>query len=239
MEDEMNLLEAKKILNIDEDFDKTDILKVYKHKVEMMKQKYDGKKEDVESLFENLYNIIYAYHSIMDTIDEKNNLEVPPLIIFTDASLRDDMDTATFGIVVRDLGNDFEVPIKILEKYQIKFHNSDFNHLCVISGEIVNFDVHATEMMGVIAGLEIFSYSLKSAKRQIVFYTDSLVTKKVLSGKRLPPNSKNYAELRKYFIKLISNRSLDVAIKKVKAHAGVELNEIADQVAKDRLLAHA
>ena len=41
----MNLLEAK-ILNIDEDFDKSDILKVYKHEVEM-KQKYDGKMEDV------------------------------------------------------------------------------------------------------------------------------------------------------------------------------------------------
>ena len=231
----MNLLEAKKILNIDEDFDKSDILKVYKHEVEMVKQKYDGKMEDVESLFEKLYNIISAYHLIEDTIDEANNLEVPPLIIFTDASLRDDMETATFGIVVRDLGNDFEVPIKILEKYQIKFHNSDFNHLCVISGEIVNFDVHATEMMGVVAGLEIFSYSLKSAKRQIVFYTDSLVTKKVLSAKRLPPNTKNYAEIRKYFMKLILDRSLDVVIKKVKAHAGVELNEVADQVAKDRL----
>ena len=113
--------------------------------------------------FRKLYNIISAYHLIEDTIDEANNLEVPPLIIFTDASLRDDMDTATFGIVVRDLGNDFEVPIKIIEKYQIKFHNSDFNHLCVISGEIVNFDVHATEMMGVVAGLRFFSYSLKIA----------------------------------------------------------------------------
>ena len=71
-------------------------------------------------------------------------------------------------------------------------------------------------------GLEIFSYSLKSAKRQIVFYTDSLVTK-VLSGKRLPPNSKNYAEIRKYFMKLVSERN-----------SGVELNEVADQVAKDR-----
>ena len=67
---------------------------------------------------------------------------------------------------------------------------------------------------------------------QIVFYTDSLVTKKVLSGKRLPPNSKNYAEIRKYFMKLILDRSLDVVIKKVKAHAGPELNEVADQVAK-------
>ena len=41
----MNLLEAKKILNIDEDFDKSDILKVYKHEVEMVKQKYDGKRK--------------------------------------------------------------------------------------------------------------------------------------------------------------------------------------------------
>ena len=98
-----------------------------------------------------------------------------------------------------------------------------------MSGEIVNFSVHATEMMGVIAGLEIFSYSIKSAKRQIVFYTDSLVTKKVLGGKRLPPNSKNYAEIRKYFMKLVSDRNLDVTIKKVKAHSGVELNEIADR----------
>ena len=48
MEDEMNLLEAKKILNIDEDFDNL-TYKVYKHEVEMVKQSM-MEKED-ENLF--------------------------------------------------------------------------------------------------------------------------------------------------------------------------------------------
>ena len=89
--------------------------------------------------------------------------------------------------------------------------------------------------MGILAALEIFVYLAGVTNQKIVFYTDSLIAKKILSDKRMPPNSKLYVNFRKTFRRLTDLYSLSVSIKKVNAHKGIELNELADQLAKQRL----
>ena len=78
-------------------------------------------------------------------------------------------------------------------------------------------------------------YLTQLTDQTMVIYTDSLVAKKVLSDKRMPPNSKLYTPLRKRFKQLMDTHQLDIIIKKVNAHVGIELNEIADATAKSRL----
>ena len=78
-------------------------------------------------------------------------------------------------------------------------------------------------------------FSALKTHQKIVIYTDSLIAKKVLSDKRMPPNTKVYTGLRKRFNQIINSNKLNVIIKKVSAHVGIELNEIADVTAKNRL----
>ena len=72
-------------------------------------------------------------------------------------------------------------------------------------------------------------------KQKIVIYTDSLVAKSKLTDKRLPANSKMYTALRDRYQELIDTNQLDIVIKKVNAHVGIEMNEIVDTIAKNRL----
>ena len=51
----------------------------------------------------------------------------------------------------------------------------------------------------------------------------------------MPPGTKLYASLRKYFLKICETNDLEVIIKKVAAHSGIELNELVDKIAKRRL----
>ena len=127
------------------------------------------------------------------------------------------------------------LPLEVLDKYNIQAEPESSNELCILSGVVANFDVHATEMMAILAALEIFRHSVFETGQSIVFYTDSLLSKKVLGDKRLPPGTKKYSGIKKMFKKIIDLNALDVNVKKVAAHAGIELNEIADQVAKNRL----
>ena len=231
----MDISIANKHLGLKDEVGETELRNLFKNRIKRIKEKYNQDEATAGNLFSELLDISDAYNLIADSFAKADDSVISPLIIFTDASLREDKEKAAFSIIVRDLNKHFKLPIQILEKYQIRFLSDEYNQLCVMSGEIVNFDVHATEMMAVVAGLEIFSYSVMDTPRPIVFYTDSLVTKKVLGDKRLPPNSKKYAQIRKYFMKLISDRSLNVVMKKVKAHSGIKMNEIADLVAKKRL----
>ena len=86
-----------------------------------------------------------------------------------------------------------------------------------------------------IAALEMFQFLAKQTGQRIVFYTDSLFAKKVLGDKRLPPGTKLFSGLRQRFLKIMKDSDLDIVIKKVAAHTGIELNELADSLAKKRL----
>jgi ribonuclease HI len=57
----------------------------------------------------------------------------------------------------------------------------------------------------------------------------------VLCHKLLQSELSKYSEIRKIFKNFVNENSIDVIIKKVKAHSGIELNEIADIFAKRRI----
>ena len=183
-----------------------------------------------------LYDISNAYVSLRDKeLIVGTEINNQPIIIFTDASLRKNIDVATFSIIADNIPHDFCVPEKVIKKYNILGHHSNDQKMRTLTGLIGNYNVNAAEIMGILSGLEIFSYLAKETNQKIVFYTDSLVAKKVLTDKRMPPNSKLYINFRKLYYKIINQHSLDVIIKKVSAHKGIELNELADSLAKNRL----
>ena len=70
--------------------------------------------------------------------------------------------------------------------------------------------------------------------QKIILYTDSLSAKKVLTDDMLPPDTEIYSELRQRFKEILSNSDVEVIVKKIQAHAGHLLNEIADTAAKNR-----
>mgnify|MGYP000358474645 CR=1 FL=1 len=124
----------------------------------------------------------------------------------------------------------------LIDKYQIQpERNTNNKDICILSGIVSNYDINASEMMAILGSLEIFLHSVITTQQKIVIYTDSLIAKKVFSDKRRPPNTKLYEKLRDRFNQIIGSYRLDVIIKKVNAHVGIELNEIADATAKDRL----
>ena len=124
-----------------------------------------------------------------------------------------------------------EHPIRI-ELFGDEIDNlSKFDYL---TGEIINHSVDAAEIMAIIATVEIFMFLTMDSGQKIVIYTDSLIAKKILCDKRRPPNTRIFSELRKRFNKLIEVNGIDIVIKKVKAHAGIEQNELADMIAKKR-----
>jgi ribonuclease HI len=183
-----------------------------------------------------LYDISRAYFLLREKeLMVENEMNIQPIIIFTDASLRKNIDVATFAIVAINISKDFCVPDTIIRKYNIQSNHDKNQSICKLTGLITNYNPHAAEIMGILSALEIFSYLAKETNQKIVFYTDSLIAKKVLSDKRMPPNSKLYINFRKYFNKMVNQHSLDVKIKKVAAHQGIELNELADSLAKKRL----
>ena len=164
-----------------------------------------------------------------------DNIQNQPIIIFTDASYRKNRDISSFGIVVENIFQDFDLPENIIEKYNIIIEEESCENVCVLSGIINNVSVNFSEIMGILAALEIFQFLANETKQSIVFYTDSLVAKKVLAAKRLTAGSQQYSEIKKMYKKIIEQNELNVKIKKVAAHAGIELNELADKVARARL----
>ena len=234
----MEITEAIQILGLDENFTQKDLISAYKKNI----AENDPASADIDELgtfsesANKLYDISKAYLLLRDkelAIGQESVIQ--PLVIFTDASVQENMDVAAFGIVAINIQKDFEVPCAIINKYNIRSHGNSDTRTCKFSGLIANFDTNSAEIMGILAALEIFSYLARETAQKIVFYTDSLVAKKVLSDKRMPPRSKLYLNFRKTFLRIINLYSLEVVIKKVKAHQGIESNELADQLAKRRL----
>ena len=234
----MEYKHALSVLGLDENFSQLELVRNYQEDVSNTSENLSAETDPalIASIAEELHDISNAYMMLRES--ESNSLNesqsYQPLIIFTDASVREDQETAAFGIVIENIPNDFDLPKEILEKYNIRFENGYPEELCVLSGEIVNYTVDSAEIMGILAAVEIFMFLVQRSSQQIVIYTDSLTAKKVLTDKRMPANTRIYSELRKCFNKLIETNGLDIVVKKVKAHAGIEYNEMADLVARQR-----
>ncbi len=128
----------------------------------------------------------------------------------------------------------FDVPLKTLTKYNIRFEPESSEEMCILTGEILNYSVDAAEIMAILAAVDIFQHLTGVSKQKMVIYTDSLTAKKILANKRLPSEYKIYADLRKRFLEINRTNNLDVIINKADAHSGIEMNEIADYYAKKR-----
>ena len=234
----MDKVTAKNDLNMGVEYTQLDLVKAYKNRTEEIHDKLKATKDEgvVSELANELFNISNAYIILKDNAILPNGAEKhQPLVIFTDASVRDNCETAAFSIVAKNIVQDFSLPLEILAKYDIQNTPGFSGEICFLTGLVVNFDVHATEMMAILAALEIFRYSVLETGQSIVFYTDSLISKKVLGNKQLPQGSGKYCEIRKIYKKIINENSIDVIIKKVKAHSGIEMNEMADVFAKERI----
>jgi len=233
----MDSKQAKLVLNMGDEFTQMDLIKSYQEITQNVGKSLSSETDPVKigNLAKKLFDISEAYELLRENeLVETGAGFLQPLIIFTDASVFKDKNIATFGIVVQNITQEFNIPKSIIEKYNIKYEQGYASGLCVLSGEIVNYNVDTTEIMGILAALEIFMFLAKETNQTMVFYTDSLNGKKILTDKKMPANTKVYSELRKRFKHLIDVNGLDVVVKKVKAHAGIELNEIADTVAKKR-----
>ena len=228
---------AKKILGLNEDFTQIDLLQSYKASVEELCVDLVATidENEMSKVANDLYDNSTAYLALR-AVDVAPELRQQPLIVFTDASVRKDNEYASFGIVVENIFQDFNIPEHILEKYNIQIEPESCHERCVLSGIIANFSINVTEMMGIFSALDIFQFLARETGQSIVFYTDSLVAKKVLPGKRLPAGSQQYSEIKKMFKKIIDVNALDIKIKKVAAHSGIEMNEMADSIAKKRLI---
>ena len=220
-----------------EGFSQLELVQSYKSLVQDAQTEMENtnEHETICILANNLYDYSRAYLVLRDTeMVHKNSAMQQPLVIFTDASVHQDRDQAAFGIVTENIYMDFSLPEHTIEKYDIHEESGSSPEMCILSGVVKNFDVDATELVAILAALEIFQFLVSETGQKVVFYTDSLTAKKVLMDNRLPPGTKVYAEFRDRFKKIIEINDIEVVIKKIEAHAGHEMNEIADSVAKQR-----
>ena len=134
--------------------------------------------------------------------------------------------------MINNIPFSFDVPLDILKNYNIRIDPESSGELCILTGEILNQNVDAAEIMAIIASVDIFCYLIRISKQNLVIYTVSFNAKKILGNKRMPPRSKTYSLLRKNFLDIINLKKLNVTIKKVATHTRIKLNEISDKHAK-------
>jgi ribonuclease HI len=159
----------------------------------------------------------------------------PPIIVFTDASVGPNLSLASFAFVVINLESDFQIPQALIDKYKLRCEPESCNEECILSGIVLNCGIDAVEMVGIIAAVEVMSHLAIDTGQKIVIYTDSLISKKLLETRNLASNQIWFSKFKNMYQKLVEERKIDVSIKKVKAHSGVELNDLADASARNRL----
>ena len=233
----MDDLTAKKTLKMADDFTQLGLVKSYKTCTDEIHGQLQAADDEgvVAELANELFNISSAYIALRDNTVRPDDSEQQPLVIFTDASVRKNYEYAAFSIVAKNIVQNFSLPMEVLDKYNIQIEPESSDEICFLTGVVVNFDVNSAEMMAILAALEIFLDSAIETGQSIVFYTDSLTSKKVLCHKLLQSELSKYSEIRKIFKNIVNENSIDVIIKKVKAHSGIEMNEIADIFAKRRI----
>ena len=157
-----------------------------------------------------------------------------PLIVYTDASTVEENHFAAFSIVADNINTDFHLPQSVLGKYVLRSEPESCPGLGVFSGVVLNFEVDAIETVAIIAAVEVLSHLAVMSGQKILIYTDSLFSKRLLGSKRISPDHQKYSDFRKKYDRLLKDFELEVSIYKVQGHSGVELNELADTVAKRR-----
>ena len=185
----MEITEAIQILGLDENFTQKDLISAYKKNI----AENDPASADIDELgtfsesANKLYDISKAYLLLRDKeLEIVPELAAQPLIIFTDASVKKNIDVAAFGVVADNIPRDFNFPSSIIEKYNItSFHIPSNQHHCIFSGLVANYDVNSAEIMAILCSIEVFMYLTQLTDQTMVIYTDSLVAKKVLSDKYL------------------------------------------------------
>ena len=234
----MDDIKAKKLLKLDDEFSQLELVDSYKSHVENIHSQLQATESEnsISDLANKLFDSSSAYIMLRDdSVIPDAITQQQPLIIFTDASVHADYDKSAFGIAAQNITHTFNFPSSIVEKYKIRISPESGDNAFAVSGIILNFDIKAAEIIAIIAALEMFQFLAKQTGQRIVFYTDSLFAKKVLGDKRLPPGAKLFSGLRQRFLKIMKASDLDIVIKKVAAHTGIELNELADMIAKNRL----
>ena len=106
----MEITEAIKILGLDENFTQKELISAYKKNI----AENDPAAADIDELgtfsesANKLYDISKAYLLLRDKeLEIVPEPATQPLIIFTDASVRKNMDIASFGIVAKNITNNF------------------------------------------------------------------------------------------------------------------------------------
>ena len=229
----MEIDEAKNILGLNDNFSQLELINSYKTLIDEHNLEATAAGEFSDSA-NKIYDISQAYLLLRDQeMKIVKDASSQPLIIFTDASVRENRDVAAFGVVAGNIPHDFNFPSSLIQKYNIiPMPNRQY---CVFTGVLANYGINSAEIMAILCSVEIFMYLIHNTRQTMVIYTDSLVAKKVLSDKKMPPNTKLYSVLRKRFNQLKDAYGLNIIIKKVAAHAGIEQNELADTAAKIRL----
>ena len=229
--------EALVMLGLDINFTQLDLIRSYKKLVKeyQLKMEHNENNNIFSVVANDLYNCSIAYLTLRNEEMVHDNLETSqPLLIFTDASVYHNFDYAAFAIVVENLSKNFSVPEEIIKKYNIIAEDSSSPDICILTGFIKNIDVNTAEIVGIIAAIEVFQFHAIETVQKIILYTDSLSAKKVLTDDMLPPDTEIYSELRQRFKEILSNSDVEVIVKKIQAHAGHLMNEIADTAAKNR-----
>ena len=227
---------ALQILGLNEKYSNAELIQSYRIMADdVLEQLRSADHRTIHELADQLYECSASF-LVLNADTGHEQAEPQPLAIFTDASVKQNIDRATFAIVAKNIPFNFDIPVKILKKYNIRFEPESSEEMCILTGEIVNYSVDAAEIMAILSAVEIFMHLIKHTNQKMVIYTDSLTAKKILSNKRMPPGTKLYAPLRKYFLNICKTNNLEVIIKKVAAHSGIEMNEMADSIAKRRLI---
>ena len=193
--------EAKQILELSDNFSQLELLQSYKKNVEKLYRSLDSAtiNNEVTKFANDIYDNSNAYLALRELNMNSDTFQNQPIIIFTDASYKKNQDIASFGIVVENIFQDFDLPVNIIEKYNIIIEQESFGHVCLFSGVINSVSINFSEIMAILAALEIFQFLATETKQSIVFYTDSLVAKKVLTSKRLTVGSQQYSEIKKMY----------------------------------------
>jgi len=226
---------ALQILGLNEEYSNVELMQSYRKIADnVLEQLQSADHRNIEEFANQLYECSEAF-LVLNADTSHEQAELQPLAIFTDASVKQNIDRAAFAIVVKSIPFNFDIPVKTLKKYNIRFKQESSEELCILTGEMLNYSVDAAEIMAIIAAVDIFQYLTRVSGQKMVIYTDSLTAKKILGNKRLPSGFKTFSELRKIFLETNRTNNLDVVIKKVDAHSGIEMNELADNSARARL----
>lgn len=157
-----------------------------------------------------------------------------PVLAFTDASFHPGREHAAFGIVLEQTTDSLSIPIELRHKYRLEDSRLGTSGAgaVAISGLIRGVDPTSAELMGVLAALEILRAS--GVRQRVVVYCDNLAVVRWLQG-----GTEDCFETYSRYSRLVdavrsASAGMDWRIAKIEGHAGLNGNEDADGLARER-----